>query len=83
MIKFLIILILSTGIISASITTNLIYDDIIVNVYNSSCIETVNYQFVNLNNMEVDKSNIGNRILVSEIEQLSKKSLLANIVLLT
>lgn len=83
MYKLFIILILSIGIISATITTNLIYDDIIVDVYNSSCIETANYQFVNLNNMEVSKSNIGNRILVSEIKQLDKKSLLADIVLLT
>jgi hypothetical protein len=93
--KFFLGLILTIYITAATMTTNLIYDDIIVDVtnsiyddiivdvYNSSCIETVNYQFVHLNNTEVNKSNIGNSILVSVIEQLGQKSLRADIVLLT
>jgi len=60
-----------------------IYTDTILGVYNSTCIETANWQYVFLNNTVLNEEEIDqydNRdIFVSEIKELGEKSLLADI----
>jgi len=97
MFKYLIILALLIGAsqgfnIPEEIFLNdfIVYDDYILTVYNSSYIETANYLFVKVNN--TDYINLtegeplfefqGAHILVSEIKQLNKKTLLADITIL-
>jgi len=60
----------------------LIHEDIILDVYNSSCIETANYLYLFINNTEIDANNIDwfdRIIIVMNIKQLNPKSVLANI----
>jgi hypothetical protein len=60
-----------------------LYTDSILWVYNSTCIETANWQYVFLNNMELNLTNFDsydNRdIFVQEIKELGNKSVLADI----
>ena len=91
MYKYLIILLLlaSTATVT-DCTINIIYDDIIMSVYNSSYIETANYQYLKINN--TDEINItegepifefiGNEILVKEIKEINKNTLIADIKIL-
>jgi hypothetical protein len=62
-----------------------LYTDSILWVYNSTCIETSNCQYVFLNNTELNLEEFDsydNRdIFVSEIKELGTKSLLADIFL--
>jgi hypothetical protein len=65
--------------------TNQIYEDSILWVYNSSCIETSNYLYLFINIGELDLNlfdEYDNRnITVKEIKELGPKSVLANIYL--
>ena len=97
MYKYLIILLLLASTSTATITDqskdcmiNIIYDDIIMSAYNSSYIETANYQYLRINN--TDEINItegepitefiGNEILVKEIKEINKNTLIADIKIL-
>ncbi len=57
------------------------YLDTIVRIYNDSCIETANWQYVHLNNGHLDLNNtyIDGDIEVEEIKQIGEKSVLANV----
>lgn len=70
---------------SALTDSQVIYSDVIMYVYNNTCIETSNWLYLHVNNAEDMRSNldIGNfegvKILVHEIEQIGNKSVLADI----
>jgi len=81
MIKYLIILTL----LLIPATANQIYEDSILWVYNSSCIETSNYLylFINVGELNLNEFDLydNRNITVKEIKQLGNKSVLANIYL--
>ena len=70
---------------SALTDSQVIYSDVIMHVYNNTCIETSNWLYLHVNNVEDLRSNlaIGNfegvKILVHEVRQLGDKSVLADI----
>jgi hypothetical protein len=70
---------------TATATANQIYEDSILWVYNSTCIETSNYLYLFINIGELDlelfDSYDNRNITVKEVKQLGPKSVLANIYL--
>jgi hypothetical protein len=83
MYKYLLIFVLLAS--TAQSLDNSIYEDSILWVYNSSCIETCNYLYLFINIGELDLNlfdSYDNRnIAVKEIKTLGPKSVLANIYL--
>jgi len=83
MYKYLIILLLLAS--TAQSLDNQIYEDSILWVYNSTCIETCNYLYVFINvgelNMNLFDSYDNRNITVKEIKELGPKAVLANIYL--
>jgi hypothetical protein len=83
MIKYLLILTLLIG--ACQGIDNQIYEDSILWVYNSTCIETANYLYVFINvgelNLDLFDSYDNRNITVKEIKQLGPKAVLANIYL--
>jgi hypothetical protein len=55
------------------------YEDLILDVYTPTWIETANYEFVHVNNTKIDEGDIGKLINITEISQLGNKSVFANI----
>lgn len=92
MFKYLVILIAIIAMAlngSAFEDRQIIYSDQILHVYNNTCIETANWQYLHINNYVDFKSGFGNLdignwqyvpIYVHEIEQLGNKSVLADII---
>lgn len=81
MYKYLLILVLLIGAAQSQI-----YEDSILWVYNSTCIETSNYLYLFINiggelNMDLFDSYDNRNITIKEIKQLGPKSVLANIYL--
>jgi hypothetical protein len=74
MLKYLLILFF---LMSATVA----YEDLILDVYSPDWIETANYEFVHVNNTQLDKDDIGKIINITEISQLGNKSVFANIAL--
>ena len=69
-------------------TKESIYTDSIMQVYNASCIETSNYQYVFLNNSDDVLDGYGNitkgnwqdiDVMIKPIKEIGKKSLLADV----
>jgi len=83
MYKYLATLLLLASI--SGIAFGQIYEDSILWVYNSSCIETSNYQYLFINvgelNINLFDTYDNRNITVKEIKELGPKSVLANIYL--
>lgn len=83
MYKYLIVLLLLASTVQGLDNQILMHEDVILDIYNSSCIETANYLYLFINNTQIDMNKLDSydnrNIIVMNIKELGPNSIFAKI----